>query len=92
MINKAEPVSNQIQADILSFVNGTEHFDGLKAIRIVSKTYNLLIMTGYLSMIGEIDGRLELVYPDGNCVSYGDVGGFYKFSHDSFEFILKERK
>ena len=90
MDKRAEPERNKIQADILSFRKGTEHFEGLRAIRIVSRTYNLLIMDGYMSMIGEIDGALTLIYPDGTMKEYKSVRGFYKHSHDYFEFILRE--
>ena len=90
MARKKEEVTySRISADILSFEKGVEHFDGLKAIRIVSRTYNLLILVGYLSLIGEIDGDLFLISDEGTIREFRGVTGFYKHSKDAFEFILK---
>ena len=86
---KKELEHNKISADILSLEKGVEHFEGLKAIRIVSKTYNLLIMDDYLSLIGEIEGDLFLISPNEIVREYRGVSGFYKHSKNTFEFILK---
>lgn len=81
----------KIKADILSLEKGIEHFEGLKAIRIVSKTYNLLIMDDYLSLIGEIDGDLFLISPTEVVREFKNIQGFYRLSKNTFEFILKNR-
>lgn len=92
MAKYEEPEHNKISADILSLEKGLEHFDGLKAIRIVSKTYNLLIMDDYLPIIGEIDGDLFLISKDEVVKEMKGVIGFYKHSKNNFEFVLKEIK
>jgi len=84
-----ELTHNKITADILSFENGLEHFVGLKAVRIVSKTYNLLIMDDYLPIIGEIEGDLFLISPKEVVKELRNVNGFYRHSKNNFEFILK---
>jgi len=80
----------KIAADILSFEKGAEHFENLKAIRVKSKNYNLLIMEDYMPLIGEIEGNLSLVDDDGNSVDYTTVTGYYRHSHNQFEFIVKD--
>lgn len=80
-----------ITADILSFEKGTEHYEGLKAIRLNSEKYKLLIMSDYLPMIGELKGDMILVPAEGKEILYRNVSGFYRHSRNEFEFILKER-
>lgn len=92
MAKYAEPEHNKISADILSLQNGLEHYEGLKAIRIVSKTYNLLIMDDYLPLIGEIDGDLFLISETDVVREMKGIVGFYKHSKNNFEFVLKGNK
>lgn len=92
MAKYEESEHNKISADILSLQRGLEHFSGLKAIRIVSKTYNLLIMDDYLPIIGEIDGDLFLISAEEVVKELKGVTGFYKHSNNNFEFVLKGKK
>ena len=84
-------VKNKITADILSFEKGAEHYENLKAIKLNSDRYKLLIMSDYLPMIGELNGDMILVPESGEEVVYRRISGYYRHSHNEFEFILKEK-
>lgn len=49
-----------MEVKIFSLKNGYEYFDKVKAIRIKSKEYNLLIMKDYMPLIGKIEGQLDI--------------------------------
>lgn len=46
---------------ILSLKKGVEKIENVDIIRVKSKKYNLMIMQNYASIIGEIDGNIEIV-------------------------------
>ena len=72
-------MNNMMEVKIFSLKNGYEHYDNVKAIRIKSKDYNLLIMKDYLPVIGKIDGEEH-------------VEGFYMLTNDIFQLVLKGNK
>ncbi|MBR2678928.1 MAG: hypothetical protein IKE63_05880 [Bacilli bacterium] len=45
---------------IFTLKNGLEVLENVVAIRIKSKEYNLLILKDYVSLLGEIEGELEI--------------------------------
>lgn len=45
---------------IFTLKNGLEVLEYVVAIRIKSKEYNLLILKDYVSLLGEIEGELEI--------------------------------
>ena len=49
-----------MEVKIFSLKNGYEYYDKVKAIRIKSKEYNLLIMKDYMPLIGKIEGELDI--------------------------------
>jgi len=78
-----------IKGTVISLERGYEHVDGLKAVRIVSKTYNILIMADYVPIIGEVKGSVALIANDGTARLYDKVHGFYRHSKNEFTFLLE---
>lgn len=78
----------KINAKIYSLLDGYEHMQNLKAIKIVSKNYNLLIMEDYIPVIGEIDGDIIFISDDSE-KTIDKMTGYYKCSHNNFELLIK---
>ncbi len=74
---------------IYSLTKGLETFSMVKAIRIKSSKYNLLIMKDYLPIIGEIDGNFELEL-DNDSKVLDNIKGYYVNQNNVFELIIKE--
>jgi len=47
---------------IFTLKNGLETIENVDAVRIISKDYNLLILKDYISIIGKIEGKVEIEY------------------------------
>ena len=78
-----------IKATIISLQRGYEHLEGLRAVRIVSDAYDILIMTDYVPIIGEVNGTVTLIANDGTMRKYENVHGFYRHSKNEFTFLLE---
>ena len=74
-------------ARILGFHEGLKVLEHVDLIRIVSSTYNLLILKDYMPVIGEIKGNVELVSGD-TTASFENITGFYMHSHNEFELLI----
>ena len=64
-------------------------YDNVKYIRITSQDYNLLIMEDYLSIIGEIEGSVD-IKGESVDISYRDIRAFYMNSKNVFNLMIKE--
>lgn len=74
---------------IFSISKGLEILDNIKLIRIKSKDYNLLLMPGYVSLLGDIEGNIEFE-SNNNKVTYNDIVAYYVNSNDEFSLLVKE--
>ena len=74
--------SSGIRVRVFDLNKGLVEYDNVKYIRITSQDYNLLIMEDYLSIIGEIDGSVD--------ISYRDIRAFYMNSKNVFNLMIKE--
>lgn len=74
---------------IFSIAKGLEIFDDIKIIRIKSKDYNLLLMPGYMSLLGEIKGNIDFESDD-ETFNYEDIVAYYVNSNDEFSLLLRE--
>ena len=52
--------NNGFKVKVFDMEHGLVEYDDVKSVRIVSKDYNLLIMKDYLSILGEIDGNVNI--------------------------------
>ncbi len=74
---------------VFSLSKGMEIIDNVRLIRIKSSDYNLLLMPGYMSILGEIDGSIDLEL-DNNTINYDNVVAYYVHSNNEFLLLLKE--
>lgn len=79
----------KIRANVFSIDEGNKAYKNVKAIRIVSDKYNILIMEDYLPVIGEVNGSVSIVLEDSN-EEYKNIKGFFKHSHNQFDLLIKE--
>ena len=74
-------------ARILGFHEGLKVLEHVDLIRIVSSTYNLLILKDYMPVLGEIKGNVEIVSGD-RTETYENVTGYIMHSHNEFELLI----
>ena len=74
---------------IFDLDKGLTEYEHIKVIRIVSKDYNLLIMEDYLSIIGEIEGSIDIKSEDID-ISFSKIKAFYMNSGNVFNLMIKE--
>ncbi len=81
--------SSGIRVRVFDLNKGLVEYDNVKYIRITSQDYNLLIMEDYLSIIGEIDGSVD-IKGESVDISYRDIRAFYMNSKNVFNLMIKE--
>lgn len=74
---------------IFSLSKGLEIIDNIRLIRIKSRDYNLLLMPGYMSLLGEIDGNVDFEL-DNDTIKFENIVAYYVNSNDEFSLLLKE--
>lgn len=74
---------------IFSLSKGMDVIENVRLIRIKSKDYNLLLMPGYMSILGEIDGSVDIELAD-DAVHYENIIAYYVHSNNEFLLLLKE--
>ena len=81
--------SSGIRVRVFDLNKGLVEYDNVKYIRITSQDYNLLIMEDYLSIIGEIEGSVDIMGESVD-ISYRDIRAFYMNSKNVFNLMIKE--
>ncbi len=79
---------SKIHAEVLT-VAGLQQFDDVNMVRIKSDKYNLLIMQGFMPVIGEVVGTVEIVKKE-DTARFADVRGYFTYSENSFSFLVNE--
>lgn len=82
-------MNSELKVRIFDMEHGLREYENIEYIRIISKTYNLLIMKDYLPIIGEIDGKISIKSKDVD-LKYEDVRAFYMNSDNVFNLMIKE--
>ena len=90
-MTKTQTKKYKIKANVFSIENGDIHFDNVKAVRIISSKYNILIMEDYLPVIGEVDGSVHITLED-RTEEFNNIVAYYKHSKNEFELLIKEFK
>lgn len=80
-----------IQVRVSSFEKGLEIYNEIKVIRIVSAKYNLLIMSGFQPLLGEIQGEVTLISEE-NEYQIKDINAFYCFRKNVLKILIKENE
>ena len=74
---------------IFDLDKGLTEYEHVKAVRMISKDYNLLIMEDYLPIIGEVDGSIDIKGDDLD-ISFPKIKAFYMNSNNVFNLMIKE--
>lgn len=82
-------MENSFRVKVFSLSKGLEFIDNVRIIRIKSDDYNLLLMPGYMSILGEIDGNVDFELDD-DTIHYNNIVAYYVHSNDEFSLLLKE--
>lgn len=93
MAKKKEEVlhSRGIRARIIDYQRGMKLLSGVRAVRIHSRDYVLLIMEDYMPALGEVDGDLTFLTDKGE-EPYKGIRGFYKHQKNEFTLLIESRK
>ena len=78
----------KIQAEIVDRESGTQSYENIRMIRVISYNHNLLIMEDFLPVIGEVAGRVELVMDD-KTISLNPIHGFYMHKKNRFSLLIE---
>ncbi len=81
-------VERTMQVRAISFNKGLVVFNQVKLIRIISKDYNLVIMTDYLPTLGGIDGDVTIVSAEGETKLSG-IKGYYVNKANIFSLVIE---
>lgn len=76
-----------ITARVLSFQEGLRVYPEVDLIRLVSEHYTLLILKDYMPLIGELEGKVEIVRGENKTLFEG-ISGFYMHSGNEFELLI----
>ena len=87
--NVLERQRGKIRARVLSDKDGLREYEGVRAIRIHSQDYNLLMMEDYAPTLGKICGDVHILTRDTEEHLTG-VNGFYKLQQNLFVLILDD--
>ena len=74
---------------VFDLSKGLIEYENIKVIRIISKDYNLLVMQDYLSMLGEIEGSVDIKNEELE-INYKNIKAFYMNSDNVFNLMIKE--
>jgi hypothetical protein len=73
---------------IFTLKNGLEVIDDATAVRIISKDYNLLILKDYVSIIGKIEGNVEIEY-GGKTKKIDNIIAYYVCYNNLFNLMIE---
>jgi len=82
-------MDNKFKVKVFDMDNGLTNYENITSVRIVSKDYNLLIMKDYLSILGEIDGSVN-IKGDSVDVTLDNIKAFYMNTDNVFNLMIKE--
>ena len=85
--NVLERQRGKIRARVLSDKYGLQEYEGVTAIRVHSRDYNLLMMEDYAPTLGKVDGSVYILTRDTE-ETLRDVHGFYKLQSNLFVLVL----
>lgn len=78
-----------IRVRVIDEKNGLTQLDNVRAVRIHSRNYNLLIMKDYSPTLGQIDGTVIFLAEDRE-IPMENVKGCFKHQGNEFVLIIEE--
>lgn len=85
----AEHRDGKIRARIIDEANGLQYLDNIRAVRLTSKDYKLLVMEDFAATLGQIEGDVTFLCKDREVV-LDHILGFYKHQHNEFTLLIHE--
>lgn len=79
-----------LSVKILDIENGFATYENVRAIRIKSKKFTLLIMNNYTPTLGEVDGSVDILLNDDE-LHYEKLNAYFEFNNNLFTLLIKER-
>lgn len=76
-----------IAVRVIDEKTGIKTFENVKAIRIHSKDYTVLIMADFAPMIGKVEGSVDVLSEEGE-ESWKDIRGFFKHQRNAFTLLI----
>ena len=83
--------TGNITVRVIDEKKGLQVLKNVKAVRVHSKDYVLLILEDYSPTIGEIEGDVFFLTEDREVI-YKDISGCYKHQNNEFTLIVSEEK
>lgn len=92
-IDKSSSISqpDEIVAKVLDIENGFATYRDVRAIRIKSKKFTLLVMHNYAPTLGEVDGSVDILVKDDE-IHYEHIQAYFEFNENKFTLLIKGRK
>ena len=78
----------KIQVRVLDEKNGYQVLEHIRAVRIRSREYALLVMEDYTPTLGSVDG--DVIFLGEKETALRNVRGFYKHQHNEFTLLIQE--
>ena len=85
-----EPRQGKMIVFVSDFRNGLRVFQDIWLIRVKSSDYSLLIMEDYFPVLGQVNGKIELMSEEG-LTDLGRLRGFYVHRDNEFSLLIKEQ-
>lgn len=83
--------SGKINVRVIDEENGYQKLEGIRAIRISSSDYRLLILEDFTDTLGRIEGDVTFLLADRE-VKLENILGYYKHQHNEFMLLVQEDK
>lgn len=80
-----------INARVIDEANGYQQLEHVRAIRINSKDYRLLILDNFADTLGRIEGNVVFILADRE-VALNNICGYYKHQHNEFTLLVQEER
>ncbi|MFI3313605.1 MAG: hypothetical protein R3Y62_06925 [Eubacteriales bacterium] len=84
-----ERLRNPIRGRVIDRDNGMQFIPQVSAVRVQSQEYRILIMEDYVPTLGQIEGTITFLTPEGE-IRFDDIRGFYKHQHNEFTLLLQQ--
>lgn len=80
-----------ILVNVFELETGLTTYKDCEYIRIIDEKYNLLVMLDYTPIIGEVNGKIGIMY-NGQEIHYEGVKASFMNSNNVFNLMIQGRK
>lgn len=80
-----------ILVNVFELETGLTTYKDCEYIRITDEKYNLLVMLDYTPIIGEVNGKIDIMY-NGQEIHYEGINASFMNSNNVFNLMIQGRK